>query len=280
MKREHPILKRPTKTIVSKYSKGNWELLECLETGLIYLDNPVTYQELESDYAWEKTYEEEKSDRKRREPVFSKISAGMRRVRKFFRKTPQLQSLVTGLAASHFAKNETLQMLDIGCGRGTHLRTIANAIQRKTGMVVIPRGVEISTILARKANLTLLELGGGAIHASAIAGVGELPNASQDLIILHSFLEHEINPLDLLKTCREKISGNGLLVIKVPNYASLNRRIRQGRWCGFRYPDHVNYFSPRSIRLILDEAKMKVHRMNFFDRLPTSDNLWVIAKAG
>jgi SAM-dependent methyltransferase len=279
MKREHPILKRPANTIVSKYSKNDWKLLECLETGLVYLDNPVSYQELESDYAWEKTFEEEKSDRKRREPMFSKLSVSMRRVRKFFRPIPKLQSLITGLAASHFGRNETLQLLDIGCGRGTHLKMIAHAIQLKTGIPVVPRGIEISTILAPKANLILSELGGGAIHASALAGIGELPNASLDLIILHSFLEHEINPLDLLRACRKKLAKEGLLVIKVPNYASLNRKVRQGRWCGFRYPDHVNYFSPHSIRLILDQAEMKVHRMNFFDRFPTSDNLWVIAKA-
>lgn len=65
-------------------------------------------------------------------------------------------------------------------------------------------------------------------------------------------------------------------MIKVPNYASLNRHMRGARWCGFRWPEHVNYFTPRTLRMISDRAGLKVVRMNFFDRFPFSDSLYAV----
>ncbi|MGJ8697653.1 MAG: class I SAM-dependent methyltransferase [Verrucomicrobiaceae bacterium] len=278
MNREHPILKRPTKTKESPYSKDEWKLLECEETGLVYLDNPVEYEELEDDYAWEKLYKAEKEDRKRREPIFSKLSAATKKIRKAIRKVPKIHSLPIELAKSRFGDRKEITLLDIGCGYGNYPRFIAEKITEETGIKVIPFGIEISTALAEAAQATLGELGGGCVQSSAVDGIRQIDDASQDMIILHSFLEHETNPRDLLEGCRQKISKDGLLIIKVPNYACLNRKVRQGKWCGFRYPDHVNYFSPNNLTQILELSGFKIHRMNIFDRFPTSDNMWVIAE--
>jgi len=42
--------------------------------------------------------------------------------------------------------------------------------------------------------------------------------------------------------------------VRVPNFASLNRRVIGKKWCGFRYPDHVNYFTPVSLRALVAKA--------------------------
>ena len=143
---------------------------------------------------------------------------------------------------------------------------------------VIPRGIEISKGLAQVSDEKLKGMDGEVVQAPAIEGMYELPDDSQDMILLHSFLEHEVNPLELLKASSKKLSKKGLLIIKVPNYESWNRKVRQAKWCGFRYPDHVNYFSPKTLKLFIEAANLKVYRMNFFDRIPTSDNVWVIAE--
>jgi hypothetical protein len=70
---------------------------------------------------------------------------------------------------------------------------------------------------------------------------------------------------------------DGRLILKMPNYASVNRRVRGARWCGYRFPDHVNYFTPASLQAMVRAAGLEVVRMRAVDRLPTSDNMWLVA---
>lgn len=255
-------------------------MLECLETGLVYLDNPVDYESLESDFAWEKTYQAEKKARKKREPIFSVLSALIKKIRLSIRKTPKIERLPIDISRERFADMDTINLLDIGCGDGAFTSRLASKMMDSLGKAVVPRGIEISKVLSKTAHDKLSPMKGAVVQAAAISGMLQLEDESQDLIVMHSFLEHETKPLDLLEACHQKLSPQGLIIIKVPNYDSINRKVRQGRWCGFRYPDHVNYFSPNNLKLILKLANLNVYRMNFFDKLPTSDNMWVVACKG
>jgi hypothetical protein len=64
-------------------------------------------------------------------------------------------------------------------------------------------------------------------------------------------------------------------VIKVPNYGSLNRIVMGRRWCGFRYPDHLNYFTPATLRRMAAKAGLDAH-FGATGKLPTSDNMWAV----
>ena len=68
------------------------------------------------------------------------------------------------------------------------------------------------------------------------------------------------------------------MIVKVPNYASFNRRIRGRRWCGYRFPEHVNYFTPDTLTAMLEQCGFAIERCNLSDRFPLNDNLWVIAR--
>ena len=63
--------------------------------------------------------------------------------------------------------------------------------------------------------------------------------------------------------------------MKVPNYGSLNRMVMGKRWCGFRYPDHLNYFTPRTLAAMADGAGFDTE-WGATGRLPTSDNMWAV----
>jgi hypothetical protein len=58
----------------------------------------------------------------------------------------------------------------------------------------------------------------------------------------------------------------------------VNRIVRGNKWCGFRFPDHVNQFTPKTLLRMVRDANYKVVKFNFFDYLPTSDNMWMVIK--
>ena len=49
------------------------------------------------------------------------------------------------------------------------------------------------------------------------------------------------------------------------------------KWCGFRYPDYLNYFTPASLRRMAEKCGYSV-KSAFSQRLPTSDNMYAILK--
>lgn len=279
MKRINPITNTETKTRLSKYSKDEWQLVECLETGIVYLENPPATSQLADEFAWEKTYAIEKKLRKEREPILSFVSGLVEMVRRRVNRRKRVVALsIDLLRKQHRKHGQDLKMLDVGCGYGDKSEWILEQIRNKYEIGIVPCGLEISNELYREASKVFQGYGGNVIHGSAIEAIEEVPDSSMDLILICSFLEHEVNPLELLVKCREKLNESGYVVIKVPNYNCLNRIVRQGRWCGFRYPDHVNYFTPKTLRLIVERSGMEVARMSFFDRFPTNDNMYVIAK--
>lgn len=276
-KRINPILQKATATRPSRYSREPWRLVECLETGLVFLENPPDYSELNDDFAWEKTQAQEAERRVREEPIFAAASDLIGKARRPDRGVPKVEREALRFLASYKAPTRPVRVLDVGCASGQKALRIAAKMRREHGVQVAPIGIEVSDALAAHAQRNLAEYGGYAIHAPAIAGLERIEDSSMHLIILSSYLEHEVLPLEALRGCAAKLATGGEIIIKVPNFASLNRRVRGNRWCGFRFPDHVNYFTPATLRLLVRRAGLSVARMNLLDRLPTNDNMWLIA---
>lgn len=119
------------------------------------------------------------------------------------------------------------------------------------------------------------------MHAVELQGLASFEAGLFDLIVMSSFLEHEIQPLPLLREATRMLLANGRMLVKVPNFASWNRSLRGVRCCGYRWPDHVNYFAPDTLSAMAQAAGLKVHRMNAFDHFALSDSLYaVLCKAG
>jgi len=74
------------------------------------------------------------------------------------------------------------------------------------------------------------------------------------------------------------LCSNGVVIIKVSNFDCWNRHLQGAGWPGFRFPDHVNYFTAATIRRIVARADLRVARFNQLDHLPSSDNLWIVAR--
>ena len=279
--RENPLTGTITPVKETPYSSGEWKVVECQETGMVYLANPPDYSRLVEEFAWEKTFEEESKRRRQEEPVVAFASNLSKSLKRRFRKRERLEKVAFSLLdkiTDERRSGTDLAVVDVGCGSGEKLLRIARQYEAVRDTGLCPIGIEISARLAHETDQRLGPIGGRCIHSSAIDGLASLEDASVDLVILCSYLEHEVHPLEVLKNVSLKLRKGGYVIVKVPNYGSWNRRIRQQRWCGFRYPDHVNYFTPQTLIRIIESSGLKVRRMNFRDCLPTNDNVWAIAR--
>jgi SAM-dependent methyltransferase len=234
------------------YSSGPWQVAECRSCRFVFLRNPPAYEQLVSNFAWEKTRVAEVRRRKARSPIRMWLDGATRwragihspeigdRLKSLFRPGP---------------------VLDVGCGSG-----------KKVPEPFIPFGVEISEQLCQDADAHMRARGGRAIHAPAVDGVKQFPDKYFSGILLRSFLEHEAEPRALLEQCARVLAEDGAIYVRVPNFGCLNRRLLGGKWCGFRHPDHVNYFTKRSLAAMAGDFGLKLKLLNPI-RLPLDDNI-------
>jgi len=246
----------------SSYSVEPWHLKDCQKCGFVYLENPPSYADLEENFAWEKTSATEEARRDAERPIAKRFSRAFRHFRQKVLKRDKLSSLL-------FSQLPKGKVLDIGCGGGgVFLRLPVDRYE--------PHGIEISKSLSVKADAIAKARGGHVVQASAIAGLAQFPSDSMDAALLSGFLEHEVQPALLLRELRRVLRPGAPVIIKVPNYGCINRSVRGAKWCGFRHPDHVNYFTPASLTKLATDCGWRVARCTLGDRWPLSDNLWMV----
>ena len=244
-------------------SQPPWELKRCAKCGLVYLENPPAYESLEQEFAWERTWAEEDTRRRRRDPVTYHASRALLAIPKKVFKRDKLMTWVRRYVRPG-------PVLDIGCSGGHTLERLPPDYT--------PFGIEVSKELAAVADSRFALRGGHVVQGTATASLPRFQDEFFTGVIMTSYLEHEVNPRAVLEAARRTMRSGARLVVKVPNYASLNRSVRGARWCGFRFPDHVNYFTPVLLRRLLCDSGFRVIRFGFFDRMPTSDNMWLLAE--
>ncbi len=233
-----------------------------------------TYAKLESEFAWERTSHEERLRRRTRAPWMARVSAFSKSVRSTI--SPSRNKIASMALASLFGRGRTtLSVLDIGCARGALLLNLYEHCA-EAGLSLVPSGIEVSREQAVAAQRAMSSVGGKVVFANALEGIHTFEDNSLDLVIMCSFLEHECRPLACLKAVHRVLASDGQALIKVPNFSSWNRWVRGKQWSGFRFPDHVNYFTPKTLKRLACEAGFDVARQTILDRFPLSDNMYAI----
>lgn len=245
-----------------RYSQPPWELKHCAQCGLVYLENPPVAEKLESDFAWDKTWSEEHQRRRHSEPVLYYTGRALQSIPKKLFKRDKLVAMVRRYVSPG-------AILDVGCASGHTLLRLPPPY--------IPYGLDI-THEAQIANERFAARGGRAVQGDAHSVLPQFQDNFFAGILMSSYLEHDPAPRATLELAACVLRPGGRIILKVPNYACWNRTVRGARWCGFRHPDHVNYFTPKLLTRLVESAGLRVARCGFADRLPTSDNLWLIAE--
>lgn len=246
-------------TAASRYSHDMWTVRDCAGCGFVYIDKAPVYETLKSVMAWEKTTKVEEQRRAEIRPISYKFSKLTRARMHLFprRKMPDL--------VDQFAQPG--RVVDLGCGEGAQLDGLAGRF--------VPYGIEISEQAAAIGDTRFAERGGGVICAPCLDGLQDVEDGFFSAATLRSYLEHETNPEPVLRELHRTLEPGGVAIIKVPNFATVNRMIMGRKWCGFRYPDHLNYFTPRTLKAMAEKCGYAV-MSRFAHKLPTSDNMYAI----
>ena len=245
----------------NRYSLAPWKVADCRSCGFTYITTAPVYEALVSDLSWEKTSDMEAARRMQTRALQQTVSKRTRwRLALLPRKT------MPSMLARHAAPGN---VVDLGCGDGGQLAGLDRRF--------VPHGIEISAAAAAAADAAFRPHGGYAVNAPCLDGLQQLPTGGFSAATLRSYLEHEMQPAAVLREMHRVLADGGVAIVKVPNYASVNRRVMGRRWCGFRYPDHLNYFTPASLREMARRTGYST-RFGPTGRLPTSDNMWAILR--
>jgi SAM-dependent methyltransferase len=224
-----------------RYTVSQWPVVQCSACGFVFLVQVPAYELLVDEYAWEKSHKKEAARRKRR--FLSKFDHATR-FRLAIGKSGERRLMRSALGSSG-------RILDIGCGPGPRV---------PEGFT--PYGIEISKGLAQQAEPAFAARGGRVVHAPALEGLDAFPDNWFRAVLMRSYLEHESQPRKVLMKTYRKLADGGIVFVKVPDYNSLNRHIMGANWCGFRFPDHVNYFTGATLKRLASQIGFKYVRRN------------------
>ena len=238
------------------FRRNDSELVECAECTMVFVGNECTYETQVADYDWPASYLRERARREREYPVLLFLSGLVRRLK---------SEMADRLLGQTLRWKQGGKLVDLGCADGAFLAKCARHFEAI--------GVEISPQLVERARQRLP----AAILLGPVTQV-PLPENAFDVVTQFGYLEHEWHPLGALRVAQRALKPGGITVIKVPNYASWNRRVLGQAWSGYRLPDHCNYFTPQTLGRMLIQAGLRPLRRSLLDRLPTSDTLWMAAE--
>jgi 2-polyprenyl-3-methyl-5-hydroxy-6-metoxy-1,4-benzoquinol methylase len=230
-------------TVVEKYTRSPWPVVACNACGFVYLGRVPDYEDLSVTYAWEKQHAEEKERRKKTNKL-ARFDA-LTRFRLKFGKLIDRARHARAIGAGG-------RVLEIGCGGSTRIPEGPT-----------PYGIEISEGLSRKAQPIFEARGGAVYHEPATTGIERFDENFFDSILMRSYLEHEAQPRLIFERAFKRLKPGGTILLRSPNYNSANRYIMGSEWCGFRFPDHVNYFTPRTLKALATSIGYEFRSINW-----------------
>jgi 2-polyprenyl-3-methyl-5-hydroxy-6-metoxy-1,4-benzoquinol methylase len=127
-------------------------------------------------------------------------------------------------------------LLDIGCGDGSFLRQLSDTPCNGFG-------IDISPVAVENARLAGLNVRLGNMEDDRIPVDGE----RYDVVRMVDFLEHTAHPGTVLKKTCELLAPGGELIVCVPNFAALSRKIFGVHWPALHLPFHRHFFDRPSL---------------------------------
>lgn len=140
-------------------------------------------------------------------------------------------------------------ILDVGCGRPSFLRQIRD----RTGVRAVGTDFDASGWSGDAGQWRGLSLHAGLLESLPLAG-------PFDRITLWQVLEHLYRPVETLEYLRSRARPGALLVIEVPDFSGLTRRLQGSCWAGYHTPRHTAAYTPATLRGTVERAGWRIVR--------------------
>lgn len=152
-------------------------------------------------------------------------------------------------------------ILDIGAATGYFLD-----LARRQGWETA--GIEISDYAAKVARQRGLDVKTG------VVGQDLFPVSFFDVITMWDVLEHVRDPRSDLTRVYRLLRPGGLLLINTPNSGSFLARLLGTGWHLLVPPEHLHYFTPKSLALLLEQLGFEVLKISFQGKVFTLEYIF------
>ncbi|MBN1653727.1 MAG: class I SAM-dependent methyltransferase [Deltaproteobacteria bacterium] len=211
---------------------GEYRLAQCLSCNLKYVNPRPTRQALNRHYP-DRYYEISIQDNAPSfiQPFIRAFSDGISK-----RRVAYLERVIGRIAP------ET-EVLDVGCG--TNL--LLSYIKRARGCQGL--GLDFNRMVVQYVRDQLkMPIVHGTLQTA------DFQAARFDLVTMMEYLEHEADPRAVLQKARLITRMNGHLALELPDSLGLPARILRSLWWNLDLPRHLVFFTPDTLRRILDEC--------------------------
>jgi 2-polyprenyl-3-methyl-5-hydroxy-6-metoxy-1,4-benzoquinol methylase len=139
---------------------------------------------------------------------------------------------------------KTNNIIDVGCGDGLFLEA---AKKRKWNVFGTEFTEEALKICEKKGiKMTSSPLDSTAYQADFF-----------DVVTSFEVIEHINTPLSEIESFKTILRKGGLLYITTPNFNSISRDIKKGKWSVIEYPEHLSYYTKETLTLLVKQFGFK-----------------------
>lgn len=225
------------------HKENNYTIVRCVRCGLVFV-NPQPPEDLLKDFYDKELYSEE---------WLSQFPD--RNNASYFENRPE--SAVEGYKVYRDSILEYKpggKILDIGCGDGVLLRLFNNKWEL-FGLDISEKSKDFL-----KGNKYRINFHYGTLFDA------KFPDEFFDVVVSIDTIEHVTNPLEVFREINRVSKKYGIICIHTINIKGRIARIQKENWVHISPPGHLYYFSPKTLKLLLEKAEFKV--LKFDMRIP------------
>lgn len=134
------------------------------------------------------------------------------------------------------------RLLDIGCAMGVLLEEATNKGYKAEGIDLSDDAVTYCKRHSLKA------------HTGTVYTVKQLKENFYDVIAAFQIIEHERDPVRMMRRIHKLLKKGGMVVLATPNYGGFWRKVMGKRWFGFAHPEHVILLDFNSMKKLLETS--------------------------
>lgn len=228
-----------------KFSKGGYHLYRCVSCDFGHLNPAPTLEEVNDFYNSENYYQ----SKEKGYANYDELEEGLKST---------YSQLVKGLHKEYAFDIKDKKVLDVGCAYGYFLD-----VAKELGASELT-GTDLSKDSAVK-----MKEKGYVFYHGPFENI-DLGSNTYDLIFMGDVFEHLMDPFAVLEKIKKVLNPGGLVLITTVDFASVFVKWSGVNWRLFTPPEHIQYWSPKSIKTLFSKYEMEGDVSNYNIYLPKS----------